>query len=297
MNELVTTAGLQVVSQAAKHLINKLSSAVGWTASQKTDEELAREIYIEDIKKSNLPSLQKAAFVSNATKIIKEYTNQHNIVKYAIENMEQSAHPEEIQDDWLFTFMDKARLISDEEFQLIWGYILAKECMEPNSIPKSLLSTLEKMDKIDAETFSALCKFSPYIVEDNKKTFTTIIVYSKIDEFYSKFGITFETLSDLQSLGLIQFNPQGSVFSPDVTAYVCNSPQSPIVLHYFDEIFTFPNDIYEVPLGNVLYTKSGHALCKAIKAEKDKDFFKAYCIPLCEKHIIDTRAMNKKGNV
>ena len=297
MSDIMTTASLQAIGPVAKSLVKKLVIAAGWVATQKTDEELARETYIDEIKKSNLSAIQKAALVSNATKIIKEYNNQNNIVRIALENMDPNARPEEVQDDWLAALMDKARLISNEEFQLIWGYILAKECMEPNSIPKSLLSTLEKMDKTDAETFSALCKFSPYIVEDNKKTFTTIIIYSKIDEFYSKYGITFETLSDLQSLGLIQFNPQGSVFSPDVSAYVCNSLQSPIVLHYFDEVFTFPNDIYEIPLGNVLYTKSGHALCKAIKAEKDYDFFKTYCIPLCEKHIINTRAMNKNGNV
>lgn len=299
MNELLVTAGIQVISQAAKRLVIKLSSAVGWTATQKTDEELARETYIDEIKNSNLPSLQKAAFISKATEIIKEYTNQHDIVKIAIENMDANARPEEVQDDWLSAFMDKARLISDKEFQVIWGYLLAKECATPNSIPKSLLHILEQMDKEDAKAFSSICKFSVQIHEPDKVVVLPIILYSKVEELYAKYGITFESLSDLQSFGLIQLDTgRFSLTAPD-RAYVYTCIKSPMILHYFDEEYTYPDDIKAFPTGNVMFTKSGEALSKiitkVITVEKQADFFKTYCIPFFEKNIEDSQNEKKQG--
>ncbi len=53
--------------------------------------------------------------------------------------------------------MEMAKLISDEDFQKIWGKILADECSDPGTIPKSVLFILQKMDKDDALSFTNLC--------------------------------------------------------------------------------------------------------------------------------------------
>lgn len=84
----------------------------------------------------------KAALISNARKIVKEYCNQKNIVSIAIQSVKSNAKPENIDDDWLAQFMDKARLVSAEEFQLIWGKILANECNHPGCVPRALLEIL-----------------------------------------------------------------------------------------------------------------------------------------------------------
>lgn len=289
---------LQPIGDVANNLINKISSAVGWIAPHATEERIAQKTYIEELKKSNLPPLMKSALISQASKTIKEYVNQANILQIAIKNMDPSSTPENIQDDWLSAFMDKARLISDEEFQLIWGHLLARECATPNSIPKTLLCILEQMDNEDANSFSSICSFSVHIHEPNDVVMLPIILYSKVAEIYHKYGITYESLSDLQSFGLIQIDTgRYSLISPD-KAYEYTCIKSPIILHYFDEEYTYPNDMQTLSTGNVMFTKSGAALCKVITkvitVEKRPDFFKTYCIPYFEKDIADYRNAKKQ---
>lgn len=70
-----------------------------------------------------------------------------NIVQIVLKNLQESANPQKVEDDWLEQFMNKAGCISSKEFQWIWGKILARECNDPGNIPFALLHTLERMDK------------------------------------------------------------------------------------------------------------------------------------------------------
>ena len=157
MNDLVKTAANEKV---LNNLIDKLAAGVSWFATRETPNKIAVETYIDEIKKRDLDPISKAALISNARKIIKEYCNQNDIVNIAIQSLRNTAKPEDVENDWLSRFMDKARLVSSKEFQLIWGKILARECNEPGSIPMALMYTLEKMDREDAESFTALCRIA-----------------------------------------------------------------------------------------------------------------------------------------
>lgn len=125
-------------------LNDKLATAVGWIANKETPEKIAINTYIKEIQEKNYDPVTKAALISNAKKIIKGYCNQSNIVEIARSSLQNNADPQKLEDDWLARFMDKAQLVSSEEFQWIWGKILARECNEPGSIPPALLYTLEK---------------------------------------------------------------------------------------------------------------------------------------------------------
>lgn len=273
----------------ANNLIDKLASAVGWIANRDTPDRLAVKNYISEIQKSNLPPLIKAVKISNAKKEIKEYINQNEIVKIAVENINDNAHPENIDDDWIFQFMDKAKLISDAQFQLIWGHILKEECNSPNSMPKSLLYILTMMDKKDAEYFTALCSFSVYIDDNGIKEFTPVVISSQIDNYYSKNGITYDALFNLESLGLIQIN-----IGLTDNFYTTKSGTRPIIIHYFDDTFQFPNEIGEFLSGNVIFSKAGQALCRAINVVKKEGFFHEYCVPIWEQQIARINSANKK---
>ena len=263
------------LGDVVNNLIDKLSSAVGWISTHDTPNRIAINTYIEGIKNSNYDPLTKAALISQAKRTIKEYCNQSSIVKIATEFMSNSAKPKEIDDDWLAQFMDKARLVSDEEFHYIWGRILAEECNNPHSMPKSLLHILEQMDSNDAKNFSSICSVSIYINE-NKSEFHPIVIHHQLEE-YETFGITYNTLVNIQALGLIEMDM--GVFA---SGYMVVCETKPLVIHYNEENYELQNNTDNLRVGNVIFTKTGKALCKAVAIEKQEDFFEKHCIPFWE---------------
>lgn len=175
--------------------------------------------------------------------------------------------------------MIKARLVSDEEIQHIWSKLLADECNEPNSVPKSLLFTLEKMDKDDAEAFVKLCRLS---VSIDKKSFPIILGDEYGKGKYDKYGIDYELLLQLDKLGLIEnsvdkinefYTSEGDLFD--------NTSAKAI---YHDEEYDFPEDFRTIPTGKVLYTKDGQALSKAISCDREDGFWAEIARPWLEYH-------------
>lgn len=263
------------ISDVANNLIDKLTSGAGWIASRKTPAKIAVNTYIEDIQNSNYDPLTKAALISRAKKTIKEYCNQKDIVEVALASLQTEGRFEEVDDDWIAVFMDKARLISNKEVQKIWGKVLAAEC-EDNNIPRSLIYILAQMDREDAETFTILCSLA-IRVEDE---YQPVIMDKKFDE-YKKWGLTFDKLVSLSALGLIEMD-----FGPFATGYEMENTKNiktKIVVHYFDLKCEVNTKREKLPIGNVIFTKSGQALCRTISIEKKDGFWEEYCLPLWKK--------------
>lgn len=277
----------------ATNLTNRLSDGIGWLANKETPKKIALDTFIDDIKKSEIDSLTKCVLISNAKKIIKEYSNQNEIIEQALESMNGRSHPEQIENDWLNKFMDEARLISDREFQLIWGKILAEECTNPNSIPKSLLHILPQMDKRDAVSFTKVCSVSVFVNEDDtKREYSPVIFNNKINEYYSMLDITYDDLVDLKALGLIEMN-----FSFEESAYGVSYKINPVVINYFNESIQLPEGMNGVNTGNVIFTKAGKALCSAISTSKQDGFWENYCLPNFKKDITAYNAVKSNDNL
>ena len=264
-------------SDVINNLIDKLAAGAGWLANRETPKKLAMNTYIEEIKEKDYDPLTKAALISNAKKTIKEYCNQYDIVNIAIQSLQSTSEPEKIEDDWVGKFMDKARLVSSEEFQVIWGRILASECNAPGSIPVSLLYALEKMDKEDAETFTSLCRITVHLGDEC----APVVIGSKFDEYESLLGITLDKLISLNSLGLIEMNL--GIFSG---GYSLTTSEIPEKVTYFDKQYELYKE-KEIRVGNVLYTKSGQALCQAINVDELDGYWEQYCIPFWEENTND----------
>ncbi len=254
--------------EVANNLINKLSAAFVWAVNRETPKKNALSGLIKDIQNSDLEPLTKAAFISNAKEILKQYCNQNDIVGMAIPLLAPKAKPEKVDEDWLAQFMDKAKLVSSENFQLIWGKVLAYECNNPNSIPRVLLSILERMDKKDAETFMAVANISVQV----DKEFAPFILLDRLDD-YSQWGISLDTLVDLKSLGLIEMTTGIS----NGYSLVSDTPDAKVV--YFDSDFQFMHKA-SVRVGNVIFTKPGMALRNLVGTEKVDGFWEKYCLPL-----------------
>ena len=252
-----------------KLLLDKISDAMGWIAMESTPSKIATRTYIDEIKSMDIPPLEKAALINNARKAIKEYSNQLDIVKFASESVYEEITPDKIDDDWLIQFMDFGKQVSSREFQQIWGMILAKEAETPGSIPKSMLHTLIQMDGPDAMAFGALCRMTVNF----DKEYAPVVFLDQIKD-YEQWGIIFDKLVDLDALGLINFGDNFlSLYSLEADRKGCD-------VIYYDKRHNV-KDSDRLNIGNVLYTKQGMALYKALSHayEKIDGFWETICIP------------------
>lgn len=243
-------------------LIEKISQAVGWVATHDTPNRIAAKQYIEDIQNSNLDPLLKAAKISRAKRDIKEYCNQSKIISDAIPQISSTSDPSKLDDDWLFMFMDKARLVNSESLQAIWSRILAQECNKSGSIPKRLLNILSFISPEQAKAFHILCQFSVcFPLENGKESIVPIITSIKSDEsdIYSQAGLTFFDIQELDSLGLLQYSLTHHTIR---FAHLSSNP----IIFIGNKRYGFSNP-YNNPklnIGCVLLTTDGAALCSII---------------------------------
>lgn len=277
MKEIIAKQNL---SSVANNLIDKISSAISWVASHDTPERIALNTFIEDIQKGDYDPVTKAAFISNAKKIIKEYENQMDIVKVATQFVNGNATPDKMDDDWIAQFMDKAKLVSNKDLQFVWGKILADECNHQGTIPKTLLHILTQMDNKDAKVFSVIRSLSVY-VEDDGVQYTPIILRKYMADYYEKMGITYDALVNLQALGLIEMN-----MNADERTYVFECDKHPITVKYYDKEYDIPQKYTYFNVGNVIFTKAGSALCRNIEMPEKEGFFEEICIPLWKELMI-----------
>lgn len=255
-------------------ILNKISDATGWVVNHSTPQRIAIDTYISEIQSQNYDPITKAALISNAKRIIKEFGNQTQIVQNATQFVKTTADPNKLDDDWISQFMDKARLVSDKEFQLIWGRILAEECNSPHSIPKCVLHILEQMDRKDAEDFTNICSFAVHYFDDGYIRYSPIILYKKHLDYYVKNGITYDTLANLQAFGLIEF-----CVDFISNGYGVSLKNLPNRVFYFDQFFEVPESTENLYVGNVIFTRAGESLCRAISPVKNETFYQDYLLP------------------
>ena len=164
----------------------------------------------EEILNRDMNDIAKAALISASSKSIKEFVNQATILGIAIENLGDSADPKNLDDDWLFFFMNKAATITDEQMRYTWGKILAEACEDPEICSKTLINTLSLISKWQAEAFQNICRFRMINMDipanENKISTYPIIFLSKSFDGYAFNGITYKGISALEQLGLISID-------------------------------------------------------------------------------------------
>jgi hypothetical protein len=157
-------------------------------------------------------NLKEQALEDRARKrmIVEEARNQRNIEAIADGAMlllSPQADPDSIEKDWMADVLDKCKLISDEEMQLLWSRILAGEANKPGSFSKRTVAILSSLSKEDARLFANLCNYSIKSQDD-----THPIILDHSNSIYSRSGLTFEGLINLDAIGLIKFDSH-STFS------------------------------------------------------------------------------------
>ena len=183
-------------------------------------EGKALDAYIEDINiehtedgesEADKPSEVKVFEILNAKNSIKKIKNIQKILGMASsylseETINHASYTE--NEEWYDKFIEGAGQISDEEAQIIWAKILAKEIDKKGSTPRGIFRILSEMDTVIAKGFNELCKHHLlFVALDNDNNIVTqfneLIVVDDDDSYYEKKGINLEILNELKSLGLI----------------------------------------------------------------------------------------------
>ena len=189
-----------------------------------------------------------------------------DITTKALPQLNEKAKPDSIDDDWIVNFFDKSRIVSDNEMQDLWLRVLAGEANTPGTYSKRTVNFLSDLDKTEADLFTKLCGFGWQIGD------IVPLVFDVQTETYNRYGITFDTLSHLDSIGLVQFQ--------NLTGFKRLKLPQNIVTHYYGKPLhlNLPNNTdNELDIGKVLFTRIGQELAP-ICGSKPVEGFWAYVL-------------------
>lgn len=200
----ISLVNLGKLSKPADTLIKKVSSAVGgifepWQIKRVATAE-AEASLIKAKTEIEITDLHRRAMRRFVEEEASRQDNMEEITKKALPQLESGSDPSKIEDDWVTNFFDKSRIISDKDMQDLWARVLAGEANSPGTYSKRTVNFLGDLDKRDAELFLALCRFG-WLVGN----FTPLIFDARA-AIYNDNGLNFNTLTHLDSIGLIQFN-------------------------------------------------------------------------------------------
>ena len=117
----------------------------------------------------------------------------------AVPLLTNESNPDSVEDDWLVNFIDKSRIVSDDEMQDLWWRVLAGEANTPGSYLRRTVNLLSDLEKADATLFKRFCGFAWEVGDLNP------LVFESRNEIHNRHGVNFRSLEHLDSIGLIQF--------------------------------------------------------------------------------------------
>ena len=205
------------------------------------------------LESDNLSLEQKAEVNFILSKNLKAFMRELNILGIAIDNMDDDANVDNLDEDWLLDFFDKAAKLGNEYSQQLWAKMLSYAASNKEICSKSLLHSLFLMGREDILCFSSICKYTLVKMNANKdsdKIAAYPMIYFKRDaKSYNNHGITSFRLNNLQRLGLIEVN-----FSSE---YVFSAKQ--MKLRYGNKLIEVECDD-KIKIGNVRFTHDGYLL-------------------------------------
>ena len=253
------------LSKPATVLIEKISDALGGIAKPWQIERVARAEAKADMIRAEarvqISEIEERALIRMVREEGHKQENIENITAKAIPKLEPDAKPENVEKDWLTHFFDRSRLTSDEEMQSLWANILAGEANAPGKFSKRTVEFVSTLDKRDAEIFTKFCTFCWMI------GYVTPLIFDNNNRIYNDMGINFETLSHLDSIGLVSFDAIGTFIRSDFPKFIH-------VFYYGTPVtIEFPADKNTLQLGKVTMTRIGMELAPIAGATRSNEYF------------------------
>lgn len=260
-------ANLGDLTKPATVLIEKISDAVGGVFKPYQIVRVAKaEAEAERIQaegRIQVTDLQRRAMHRFLEEEAKKQSNIESVTQIALRLLEADSRPQDVEDDWITNFFDKSRIISDEDMQKLWSKLLAGEANRPGTISKRTVNLLADLDKRDAELFTRLCDFA-WIIGNS----IVPLVFDVQLELYNRVELYFNSLSHLETLGLIQFNNLGG--------FQLQKLPKTLTVFYYDRPLelTLPNDAENVlAVGKVLLSRAGYDLARVCDCKASSGFF------------------------
>ena len=262
-NSLIDLSGL---SEAAVALIEKVSGGVGGLVAPWQIRRVAEAEAEAAIKKAQseikITDLQRRAEQRRIKEDMRHQKNMEDITAKAIPHLNEEAKPDAMEDDWAANFFDKCRIVSDNEMQSLWSRVLAGEANAPGTYAKRTVNLIAELDKSEAELFTRLCGFGwlignivPLVFDDNA-------------EIYNKHGLNFNTLSHLESIGLVQFD--------GIADFERRNLPKTFIIHYYSKplLLEMPADVdNNLTLGKTRLTRIGQELAPICGSEPVDGFY------------------------
>ena len=241
-------------SKAAVLLIEKISNALGTVFLPIKALLERRSVRIKTTSDIEMNDLVRRARHADEVEEIRHQRNKEQIISEACSALNPDANPQDMDNDWIENFFNRCKIVSPPEMQRIWGLILAGEANSPGSFSKYTVNLLQNIGKVEAMLFESLCQVSCYIDDE-----LTPFVIDFQEEVYQKIGINFDTLSDLDTLGLIKFQP--------AFGFKREGFSETVKIRYYGEssIFRFSNnEKNSLNFGTVMFSKAGRELSSIV---------------------------------
>jgi hypothetical protein len=241
------------IAKPADTLIQKVSKAVGGFFAPYQIKRIAKAEAEAAIIKAQteiqITDLHRRAMHRFIEEEAQRQKNMEDITTKALPQLTEEAKPDAMEDDWVTNFFDKSRIVSDSQMQELWSRVLAGEANTPGRYSKRTVNLLSGLDKTDAELFSKLCTFGWVIGS------IVPLVFDVQADIYNRNSINFNSLSHLESIGLIQFN--------SIAGFRLLRLPKAFVVHYHGRSLQLemPKDAdNDLDIGSVLLTQTGHEL-------------------------------------
>lgn len=221
-------------------IVTKTSDILGMLFPYAGLKKRALDMYVSDIENSDLPSESKLIAVLDAKRTVKKLRNQKNIADIAVNNAKEGTdftRQSKVDEDWLERFMDAAGFVSSDKLQLTWGKILSQEFETPGSTPPNMIMNNDG-----------------YIT---KAHHLIIVPYTNNNQRLYKTGLSFSTINELETLGLVKFDPlngynvNGISENIESTVLVYSENKTDVITEH---------EKNKLPAGNIMLTSAGKCL-------------------------------------
>ena len=265
------SASLAAVSRPATLLIEKACNALGrhfdprQTVRMAEAQAMASRILAISEAETDAEIVELRHRAANRF-VFEEMRNQSNmeaITGKAIPSLTEYAEPDKIDDDWVANFFDKSRIVSGDQMQHLWAKILAEEGNSPGSFSRKTVNQVADLDRRDAELFTNICRFG-WIINRTVE----VLIFDEQSALYNRLGINFNSIGQLEALGLVRFNGSGNF-------NMASLPQNVSASYGGSRLYlSFPNNSENrLNVGKVLLTQSGMELFRISEAKAVEGFF------------------------
>jgi hypothetical protein len=252
MIDVTTLAAAGILAKPAIEITKQISSAITgyakpWQIRRIAKAESDAMVYSE-MAKIAVSDLQVRALTRAACEETRKQETMEDIIVGMLPLLQDKQDREPLDPDWIINFFEKCRNYTDSDMKNLWSRILAGEWNREGSFSRKTINVIGDLDRRDANAFSNLCRFCIEF-EDVQ------LIYDpdKIN-LYEQFGINFDLVLHLESIGLIQYGQLGMAIAgvPDTTTFQYGSKR--ITVQLTEKAKS------TLPIGEALLTRVGREL-------------------------------------